>query len=25
VESEKELGSLDDMLFGILVVSYIFG
>jgi hypothetical protein len=25
VESEKELGSLDDMLFGILIISYIFG
>jgi hypothetical protein len=25
VESEKELGSLDDMLFGIIIVAYIFG
>jgi hypothetical protein len=25
VEAEKELGSLDDMILGILVVAYIFG
>ena len=25
VEAEKELGSLDDMILGILVLIYIFG
>jgi hypothetical protein len=25
VEAEKELGSLDDMILGVLVVAYIFG
>lgn len=25
VEAEKELGSLDDMILGILVIAYIFG
>jgi hypothetical protein len=25
VEAEKELGSLDDMILGILVLAYIFG
>jgi len=24
-ESEKEIGSLDDLLLGILLVAYIFG
>jgi len=25
VEAEKELGSLDDMILGVLIVAYIFG
>ena len=24
-ESEKEIGSLDDLLLGILIVAYLFG
>jgi hypothetical protein len=25
VESEKEIGSLDDMILGLLILVYIFG
>jgi hypothetical protein len=25
VEAEKELGSLDDMILGVLIIAYIFG